>query len=123
VEIINNLMSSQKISDRALRCAAIPTVSAFYKLYPNANCMRFPERTDLKIEPISFKDFHERFVKKAKPRTTIFDYRHCMRILHGLLEGMHAKIEEADDVSKLGIRLVEALEAIHDLRNRQMLLH
>lgn len=121
VELVNNLMSSQKVSERALKCAALPTVEEFYRLYENVGCFRFPERSDIILPRITFGQIREDYLRVARSRSDVFDYRHCMRSLHGLIEQIHhsPKIE----VNVLGELLLKVMSDINGLRDRELLLH
>jgi hypothetical protein len=90
LDIINNLLSSHKICERAEMGAAVPTVEEFYKLFGNSRCFDFPERSDLELPRLTYKEFREKFFRIAKSRSNIFDYRHCMREIYAVLKEVHA---------------------------------
>jgi hypothetical protein len=121
VDLINNLMSSQKISERALRCAGLPTVEEFYKIYRDTPAFRFPDRSgSIDLPKDTFQALRETLFRCARSRTTIFDYRHCMREIHGLIEYLHNTPQT--DADTLGELVVETLARIRALRDRELLL-
>jgi hypothetical protein len=120
VELINNLMSSHKISDRALRGAALPTVEAFYEKYGNRPCMRL-SRPGITMPRMTYAQLRAEVFSVAKARSEVFDYRHCMRELHGLLEFIISTPEASAE--ELGKILVATLQSIQRLRDRELLLH
>jgi hypothetical protein len=87
LDLINNLMSSQKIAERAARGAAVPTVEEFYEIYGRSRAVYVPERSNLcELPTETWNEFRGMFLKGAKSRTSVFDYRHCIRELHGVME-------------------------------------
>ncbi|MEQ8785643.1 MAG: extracellular solute-binding protein [Pirellulaceae bacterium] len=75
VNLINNLMTARKITERALSGAAIPTVEKFYELADEI-C---PE-TDL-----TFGQVRQKFFRYAKSRTEFDDYPRFSRVFSGVL--------------------------------------
>jgi hypothetical protein len=116
VDLINNVMSSQRICDRAFSGAAVPTVEDFYKIYGDIPCLNFPERPTKLLPETTFADLREMFFKNARSRSQIFDYRLCMRELHSILEYIHAF--PARSATDMGTRIDEALNKIRELSGR-----
>lgn len=110
IDLINNLMSSRKVCERAFSCAALPTVETFYDMYGEVECFNIPERSDIKLPKITFKELRDMLFKSARSRTEVFDYRHCIRYLHSVMEQVHDSPQISVEI--LGQRLVEALEKI-----------
>lgn len=88
VELINSLMTSQRIWERASKSAAVPTVKGFYEDYGNMKCFDKALRTDIGLPEETFEGLLKRYLKNAKTRNAIYDYRHCARLIHGLLTGI-----------------------------------
>ncbi|MCP5524082.1 MAG: hypothetical protein H7A46_21300 [Verrucomicrobiales bacterium] len=121
IEFLNNLMSSQKITERALRCAALPTVNAFYEIYKDSACLSLPERADLSLPRMTYGELRQRIFRRARSRADLFDYRHCMRELHGLLERL---LNTPDTpASGVGQELIATLGRIKQFEDRELLLH
>lgn len=120
VNLINNLMSSRKIADRAFACASVPTVEEFYAMYGDARCLNIPERYDLGQPNLTFSDLRERFFKHAKSRTQMFDYRHCMREIHGVLE--YVRVSGGVSPKDLAARILYAMRRIEALRDKEVLV-
>lgn len=75
VELINNLMTARKISERALSGAALPTVERFYEM-SDENC----PGTDC-----TFREIRERFFVDAKSRSDFEDYPQLARVFSAVL--------------------------------------
>lgn len=90
VDLINNLMSSDRVCERAFANAAIPTVEAFYKQYGDSRCFNLPERKDIVLPNWSYNRLRRTFFTHAKSRSQVFDYHHCMREFHSVLEYVHS---------------------------------
>jgi len=120
VDLINNVMSSQKIADRAFACASVPTVEEFYTMYGDTRCLNIPERRDLGQPNLTFSNLRERFFGNAKSRTQVFDYRHCMREIHGVLEFVHVSggVSSVD----LAVKILDAMRRIRALRDKEVLV-
>ena len=87
VELINKLMSSRNIADRAEKCAHVPTTEAFYSMYGKNRCINIPERTDgEKLPNITYNELRNTLFKHAKSRSQIFDFHHYMREIHAVLK-------------------------------------
>jgi hypothetical protein len=89
VELLNNLMSSQKICERAFQNASVPTVRGFYEHFGTTKCLTFPQRPDIQLQDISFNELLKRFIVTAKSRSSIFDFHHCILEIHSVLEHVH----------------------------------
>jgi hypothetical protein len=110
VNVINNLMSSQKICERAFSCAALPTVEEFYNLYGENRCFNLPERWNLQLPTITFQQMRDRFFRSARFRSQVFDYRHCMRKLYAILQLIHTSPESVVRIADLRARVRAALD-------------
>ena len=95
LDLINNLMSSQKICERAFSCAALPTVEEFYRLYGDNRCFNLPDRWDLHLPTITFQQMRDRLFRNGRFRSQAFDYRHCMRKLYAILQLVHTSPESS----------------------------
>lgn len=76
VDLINYLMSSHKICERAFACASLPTVERFYELYGKTRCFDVAGRSNEQLPTISFAEIKSKFLESARARSEIFDYRH-----------------------------------------------
>lgn len=129
IDLINNLMSAQKITERAFQCAAVPTVQEFYNMYGGARCMNLPD-SDVKQPEKNWEQFKEDFFTGTKSRTAIFDYRHCMREIHAVLEWIRTAALETGanptpfvpSDNAIRNRIIAALRNIEGLRNKPVLL-
>jgi hypothetical protein len=119
IDLINNLMSSRKVYDRAFSCAALPTMNEFYEMYGDAGCFNLTER-DPKLLPDKTYNSMRSLFEGARSRTDIFDYRHCMRELHSILEYVR-QIRELKP-KKLMKRIDAAIERIETLGGKQILV-
>jgi hypothetical protein len=90
IDLINNLMNSDHICERAFANAAVPTVEAFYESYGKTPCFNLPERKDITLPDWTYNRLRENLFKHAKSRSQIYDYHHCMRELHAVLEYVHS---------------------------------
>ena len=86
IDLINNIMSSERICERAAANVALPTAQVFYDLYGDRKCFNIPERPDIKISNVTYSDLRSDFFENARSRSQIFDYHHCMREFHSLIE-------------------------------------
>jgi hypothetical protein len=77
IDLINNLMTSRKVSERALSGAELPVLEQFYKNQGGALC----PHTDK-----TFTEVREMFAADARSRTEFADYRVLGRVLHGALQ-------------------------------------
>ncbi|HET6442576.1 MAG TPA: ATPase domain-containing protein [Phycisphaerae bacterium] len=120
VDLINNVMSSQKVADRAFAHASVPTVEEFYQMYGDTQCLNIPERSDVKQPDLTFSGLRKKFFDRAKSRTQMFDYRHCMRELHGVLEYVH--VSGGVSPKDLAGRILYAMRRIEALRDQEVLV-
>lgn len=121
IDLINNIMSSQKICDSAFSCASVPTVEEFYKQYGDAKCFSIADRDDTILPQLTYKDLKKTFMDggKAKSRSDIFDYRHSIRELHSVLEYVH-NFKDFEPRLLLS-KIKDALQRIKDLAQKKML--
>jgi hypothetical protein len=89
ISVINNLMSSRKIPERAFSMADLPTVEKFYKLYGDVKCFNSHRMPSERLPSVTFNDMRSGYFKNAKSRTQIFDYRHTMRELAAVIRFAH----------------------------------
>ncbi len=71
IDLVNSLMASQKICERAFQCAGVPTVEEFYTLYGDSRCLNLPERryeTPRMLSDITFSDLRRTFFANAFSR-------------------------------------------------------
>jgi hypothetical protein len=122
IEIINHLMSSNAVCERAARCAALPTVEEFYKRYADVPCLRLPEREDVKIQRLTYRQLRDRFFRIAKTRRSVFDYRHCLREIHSVLTLIQHIATTISD-AHLADEVLNAVDRIHLLQYQEMLIH
>lgn len=120
LDLINSLMSSSKICDRAFSNAALPTVEKFYERYGKVNCLNVPERPLGSIPTWTFRNVYDRIFPFAKSRSQIFDYRNCMREIHSVLESVHAlrhntPLDLTDDI-------LRALRTITNFESKRLML-
>jgi hypothetical protein len=137
IELINHLMGSDAICDRAACCAAIPTVQEFYVRYHDVPCLRLPERGDIVIPTLTYQELRDCIFDVARSRRTIFDYRHCMRELHSVLSLIQHFPEipiyqprtpgnqriAAEPERDLATRILQAVDRIHSLQCQEVLSH
>jgi hypothetical protein len=79
VELVNNLMTSGKVTARALSGAGIPTLRPFYDTWGGSRCVG----TDM-----TYNDIRRTFFKHARSRTDFANYRKTARILSGALHAV-----------------------------------
>ncbi len=121
-ELVNNLMSSSKISSRALRGAALPAVADFYRVYENSPCVLLQERSgEVQLPKMTYGELRNCVFSCAQSRSQIFDYRHCMHEFHGFLVDLIHNPEM--NQTEVGKKLVDVLRRIGKLRDRELLLH
>jgi KaiC/GvpD/RAD55 family RecA-like ATPase len=121
-ELINWLMSSRKIIEAALAGALLPTVEAFYDLYGDARCIDVPGRPHESLPDTTFREARELFFRNARFRSETFDYPHCAREIHGILEWLRTRARGKADLLALRERIVEAaLRRIESLNGLDLL--
>jgi hypothetical protein len=128
VELINNLMSSQKVVHRAEVCAAVPTVEFFYELYGRSRCINLPGRDQISLPEMNWEEFRHTFFRGARSRTRIFDYRHTIVELHSILELVRhtARIEGGacrPEDAEIDAALEDALRRVLGLNSAPILTH
>jgi hypothetical protein len=105
VDLINNLMSSRKVTEMALSGAALPVVEKFYEAYGEAICFG----TDL-----TFNRMRDEFFRDAKSRIDFEEYTRVARVLAGPLHAIvtNPRIGEPDQptVKDLLLRAFEELQ-------------
>ena len=89
-------------------------------MYGDTRCLNIPERRDLGQPNLTFSNLRERFFGNAKSRTQVFDYRHCMREIHGVLEFVHVSggVSSVD----LAVKILDAMRRIRALRDKEVLV-
>ncbi|HEY3852968.1 MAG TPA: hypothetical protein VGO67_01085 [Verrucomicrobiae bacterium] len=120
VEIINNLMSSHKIYERAISGAALPTVDAFYEIYGDLPCVQIEGREDIVCD-MSYKRLRSQLFSCARTRNRVFDYQHCSRDLHSLLAKVTVMKRTAQPT--LAEAIEEVLLKIEQHRDESMMIH
>jgi hypothetical protein len=129
VDLINNLMSGQKVAERAFMCAGVPTVEDFYRLYSDVRCINIPAREDRdRLPRQSWGEFRRSFMRGAMSRTAVFDYRHCIRELHAVLELVRNTAAQTRGgfvplTAALDRLIKDALDRIEQLAKKSVLLH
>jgi hypothetical protein len=127
IDLINNLMSSQKITERAFHSAAVPAVEEFYELYGDSRCFGLHERryySPQMLPNMSFNDLRKQFFSNARSRSEIFDYEHCMLQLHSLFQFIKALAAQHDPSWDLiGKKVEDTLNGIRRLNAKAMLEH
>ena len=118
IEVINHMMSSNAICERAEHCAAVPTVEMFYDRYADVPCLRLPERRDIGLPTMTYQELRDTVFDVAGSRRPIFDYQHCMRELHGVLVLVQ---QCALTPERLANHVLDAVERIHLLQSQGML--
>ncbi|MHC4742772.1 MAG: RAD55 family ATPase [Planctomycetota bacterium] len=123
IDLINNMMSSTDITDRAFNCACIPTVEDFYEMYGESQCFDMAQRPEIVMPKITFNELKNDYFANAKTRLDIYDYRHVARILHSRLETIRKseysafargaeKREEQRDLPALCEHLIKEIERL-----------
>lgn len=79
IDVINNLMSSRKITERAFAGAELPLLEPFYQNYSDCICFG----TDK-----TYNEIRELFAKTALSRAKFTDYRKVARILAGTIRAV-----------------------------------
>ena len=120
VDVINNIMSAQRICDRAFHRACVPTVEEFYVVYGNAECFHLPERGDATLPKTTYNELRKMLFRSAKSRTQVFDYRNTMRELHPILHYLQGFSKVT--ARELAQMTCEALARIESLAGKEMLL-
>lgn len=79
IDIINNLMTSRKITERALSGVELPVVEKFYELYGDSICFATNK---------TYNEIRSMYFPGAKSRTRFTEYRTVARILFGALQAV-----------------------------------
>ncbi|MBN1796833.1 MAG: extracellular solute-binding protein [Sedimentisphaerales bacterium] len=119
VDLINNLMSSQKIRERAFSCAALPTVEDFYERYGSSGCFNLPERESKLLPKKAYNYIRKELFEKAKSRTDIFDYQHTIQELHSVLE--YVRMSESIEPHELMQEINAAINRIKSIGSNEIL--
>jgi hypothetical protein len=120
IDLINNIMGSQKVCDRASMRASIPTLVDFYEMYGKTRCFNIPGRAREMLPSTTYTELRELLFPTAKARSDIFDYHHSIRELHCIIEYVHT----CDEISPedLLAKIRDALNRITNLESKEMLL-
>lgn len=79
IDLINNLMTARKVTERALSGVELPVLEKFYDAYGLVSCFG----TDK-----TFSQMREMFAADARSRTEFAEYRKVGRILYGALQAI-----------------------------------
>jgi len=90
LELINWILNGQTMCDWAFRSAILPTVDAFYDIYGDASCLNLERNQLLSGETLTFRRVRQ-MARGGGSRSTVFDYRLCMRPIHGIVEAIRAQ--------------------------------
>ena len=120
IDLINNIMGSQKVCDRAFMRAGVPTVVDFYEMYGKTRCFNVPGRAREMLPSTTYTELRELLFPTAKSRSDIFDYHHSIRELHCIIEYVHT----CDEITpaELLAKIRDALDRITMLDGKEMLL-
>ncbi|MBN1155461.1 hypothetical protein JXB12_11135 [candidate division KSB1 bacterium] len=131
-DLINNIMSSDRVCERAFSNSAVPTVEAFYERYGDSLCFNQPKRKDIELPNWTYNQLRKTLFARAKSRSQIFDFHHCMRELHSVLEFVHFAEREQNKINKVRLsdefrdklfeKLLAAFENIENFKNESFLL-
>lgn len=114
IDLINWLVGSQAIYDWAFSGALVPTAAEFYALYGDARCFNFTDRPTTMVPDLTFSALLEEFLKGSRSRSEIFDFRHCKRELHGLLEVVRCSQSTPKKLREHVERIRTGIEALAD---------
>ena len=98
-------------------------------MYGDVCCISVPDRPDSdKLPQDTWEDFRNKFMRGAMSRTAIFDYRHCIREFHAVLERVRnvaatAGSARAPSESDLDKAVKDAIQRIKDLAKKQVLVY
>jgi RecA/RadA recombinase len=127
IDLINDLMGSQKVCERAFQCAAVPTVDAFYELYGDSRCLNLAERRYYSPDMLpdtTFTELKETYFKDARSRSRIFDYEHCMLEFHSLFQFVKVLArDKLPDWRKLDGKIDAAFDRIRTLGEKRLLVY
>lgn len=134
IDIINNLMNSNNITERAFSAAELPTVEFFYKLHGDTNCFNMEHVKSKHLPHKTFKQLRNIYFRDAKSRTQIFDFRHTITELGAIFQFAHFGAFPATESSDFAVtqeelfkkiyrRLNKAFSTIQDFRNKTIMQH
>ena len=89
IDLMNEIMASDRICERAYANASIPTVEEFYNQYGDNLCFNQPVRKNIIPPKLKYEELREKLFKNAISRSQIFDYHHCIREFHSVMEYIH----------------------------------
>ena len=118
VDLINNLMSSRKICDRAFSCAALPTVEKFYEMYGDAGCFNLPERDPRLLPRRTFTSMRSSSWMQSPERIYLISVIVCE--LHSVVEYIRASVDITP--KELYKRVKDATDGIEARGKQGMLL-
>lgn len=121
VDLINNMMSSIKIMQRAFSGACVPAVEDFYEMYGDLPCMSIPERTEETLPKNTYNELRRMFFTTAKSRQEIYDFRHCGKILHSKLEMIRKSPGKMESIELIRL-CADIFREIQDLYSSDILL-
>jgi hypothetical protein len=120
VDLINNMLSKQKVCDQAFACASLPTVEAFYEMYGDSGCFNLPDRESKLLPKKTYNDLRKMLFENGRSRNEVFDYQHCIRELHCVFE--YVRTSTTVTPRDLIERIVQAIKRIEALEKKEMLL-
>jgi len=88
IDLVNNMMGSIKVIQRAFAGASVPTVENFYEEYGELPCVTIPERITETLPKATYNNIRSTYFKHAKSRQEIYDFRHCGKLFYSKLERM-----------------------------------
>ena len=118
IDLVNNLMSSQRIEEQAFKGACIPTVEDFYQLHGDRHAINIVERADIEQPRITFEELKINFLDNAKSRTDLYSYRHCAGVIFAALEKLNCSDTITND--KLIELAFDIFDGIEDLNNKEI---
>ena len=133
-DLINELMASDRIYERAFANASVPTVQAFYDKHGGDLCFNMPVRKNIKPPDWTYDTLRGTLFKHAKSRSQIFDYHHCIAEFHSVMEyihlqslqvtakGEHRKVLNKDTCDDIYTKLDEALKNIEEFKTKPFLM-
>ena len=99
IDIINNLMTSRKVTERALSGVELPVIEKFYDLYGEAICFGTNK---------TYNYLRKEFFPHAKSRAMFAQYRTVARVLYGALRAVVTN--GSVNVERLLIKAFEELD-------------
>jgi RecA/RadA recombinase len=119
IDLINNMMGSVKVINRAFAGACLPTVTEFYEMFGDIPCVHLPERTDVGLPNLTYDQLRKRIFAYAKTRNDLYDFMQCAKILHGQVEFLRRtkdpeEKERNDRLVERCIHIIEEIEGLYD---------